>query len=90
MPLFLLVLLLHMHRPTLQQVRGQYNMKFAMQLEPVCDYRAYLRTLSCSSARLMRDVSAAVAELSNKDLCTFELGQPDRQCKVRQCTECCC
>jgi hypothetical protein len=59
-------------------------MKFVMQIEPVCDYRAYLRKFSCSTTRLIPELAKALSAVSNNDMCVFRLGQPDRQCKVRE------
>jgi hypothetical protein len=57
-------------------------MRFVMQIEPVCDYRAFLRKFSCSTQSLVPDVAAALAEVQDTDLCVFKLGEPDRACKV--------
>lgn len=75
--LFCAVLLL-----LLQQTSGRIVMKFVMQIEPVCDYRAFLRKFSCSTQSLVPDVAAALAEIRDTDLCVFKLGEPDRACKV--------
>lgn len=58
-------------------------MKFAMVIEPVCDYRAFLRAFSCSTDKLMPGLADALKEMCGRDLCMFELGAPDRNCKVR-------
>jgi len=62
---------------------GRITMKFAMVIEPVCDYRAFLRAFSCSPEKLVPGLADALREMCGRDLCMFELGVPDRNCKVR-------
>ena len=61
------------------------TLRFAMLVEPVCDYRSYLRTLSCDPAALVQDLRNIIASMTDKDLCAFELGVPGRNCQVGLC-----
>jgi hypothetical protein len=78
----LLFVLLLPSLPYTQEVYGRVVMKFVLKVEPVCDYRAFLRKMSCSAHRLLPALAAGLHELLDTDMCAWKLGYPDRGCKV--------